>query len=118
MVLRSAIPNIRVSGTNSQVDGVYRDDSTSEFTCNRNADWNGEMLSFPVARLDDGDWAVVGTNLPEEDDDIEAAYANVEDTMYWTCPFSENLSIPPRDNWKPVHGVGNLNIEYIYRTNY
>jgi hypothetical protein len=105
MMVGNEFTYIMLSGTGCKADGICKSDPWGEYDCNRTGGlWAGVQVNFEVARLEDeaGGWAIIGTNLPEIDEDGVENDDNVVRKTLWFCPNSHNLPRPPQDGWIPV----------------
>jgi hypothetical protein len=103
-MLRNAPPQIMLSGTGCDAEGLFSRDPDDNYTCNRIGVWAGVQVNFRLEFLaDESGWAILSATLPEIDEDGNPIAEDVVRNVLWRCPNSHSLPLPPQDGWIPVH---------------
>eukprot|EP00527_Entomoneis_sp_CCMP2396_P005771 CAMPEP_0198152674 /NCGR_PEP_ID=MMETSP1443-20131203/60790_1 /TAXON_ID=186043 /ORGANISM="Entomoneis sp., Strain CCMP2396" /LENGTH=316 /DNA_ID=CAMNT_0043818775 /DNA_START=185 /DNA_END=1135 /DNA_ORIENTATION=- len=92
------LSHIVLSGTCLEADGSFKSENPWVYECDRFTEIDGEWFGFSIQFSSDC-WTIVAKS--EEQEDGNAA----EEKILWENPYSGNLPLPPRMNWKAVHSV-------------
>jgi hypothetical protein len=102
--LESCVTRIKLSGSNSNADGVLRLTDETCYICDQTVTWGGLVMTIEIEGSDKFDgWIIRGITDDE-------GYENI----LWKCPFGSNSWIPPKDHWEAIHEEvsGTPKIEY------
>jgi hypothetical protein len=99
-MLCSMFPRITVSGTLGCADGIFEQQSEYRWECA-----SDELTYFSLFQitLEEDGWTISGETFPELNADDEEIIESIVERSLWKCPHSQNLPLPPRVGWKPVH---------------